>query len=271
MTRARTAAGSGPTPVAFAGAAAALALAIGWAARNEHYTRADSGLGYALGIGGLAMMTLLLAYSARKRLRFMARWGPVRRWFHLHMALGLLGPAAVLLHCNFSLGSTNSAVALICTLLVAGSGIVGRVVYTRIHEGLSGRRRTLAELRKRMDEERAALDRRGLPPELVKRFGEAEQWAHDDAGGLLASLWRFVAVGPATRSTARALRRASRAGGLPAGVPIAGIADYLAAVRRVARFSLYERVFALWHAVHLPLCFLLFVSAVIHVFAVHSY
>ena len=46
-------------------------------------------------------------------------------------------PTAVLLHSGFELGSTNSTVALVCTLSVAGSGIVGRVVYIRIHEALS--------------------------------------------------------------------------------------------------------------------------------------
>ena len=56
-----------------------------------------------------------------------------------------------------------------------------------------------------------------------------------------------------------------------AGIRIDAVAAHLAAVRRVARFSFYERVFALWHALHLPLCFLLFISAGIHVYAVHSY
>jgi hypothetical protein len=257
--------------VLLAGAASTLALGVGFAARDEHYTNAESGVGYALGVAGLAMMTLLLGYSARKRVRWMAGWGPIRPWFHVHMALGLLGPAAVLLHCNFATGATNSAVALGCTLLVAGSGIVGRVVYTRIHEELSGRRRTLADLRLGMERGRAPLDRRGIPPELAERLRRAERLATEEAGGLLASLWRFVAVGPAVRRAARALRRARRAGGLASGIPTDAVAAHLAAVRQVARFSFYERAFALWHALHLPLCVLLFLSAGIHVFAVHSY
>jgi hypothetical protein len=39
----------------------------------------------------------------------------------------------------------------------------------------------------------------------------------------------------------------------------------------VAGFSVYERVFALWHAFHLPLCFLLFAAAFVHVIAAHLY
>ncbi|RIK90851.1 MAG: pyridine nucleotide-disulfide oxidoreductase, partial [Proteobacteria bacterium] len=46
---------------------------------------------------------------------------------------------------------------------------------------------------------------------------------------------------------------------------------HLGAVRRLAAFAFYERVLSLWHAVHLPLCVLLFSAAAIHVIAVHLY
>jgi hypothetical protein len=39
----------------------------------------------------------------------------------------------------------------------------------------------------------------------------------------------------------------------------------------VADYAFCERVFALWHAIHLPLCVLLFASAAVHVVAVHRY
>ena len=40
---------------------------------------------------------------------------------------------------------------------------------------------------------------------------------------------------------------------------------------RVAQFSLYERLFALWHILHLPIFFLMVLSALVHIFAVHVY
>ena len=45
----------------------------------------------------------------------------------------------------------------------------------------------------------------------------------------------------------------------------------LAAARRVAEFSSCERLFALWHLLHLPLFGMLFVAAVVHVVAVNVY
>ena len=62
------------------------------------------------------------------------------------MVLGVVGPLLVLFHANFHLGATNSNVALICMLLVAGSGVVGRYIYTRLHAHLDGTEDTLEQL-----------------------------------------------------------------------------------------------------------------------------
>ena len=45
----------------------------------------------------------------------------------------------------------------------------------------------------------------------------------------------------------------------------------LAASRRVAGFEGYERLFSLWHALHIPLIFMMIIAASIHVVAVHVY
>jgi hypothetical protein len=47
--------------------------------------------------------------------------------------------------------------------------------------------------------------------------------------------------------------------------------QYLNAVVRVAQFTAFERIFALWHLAHLPFVYLLVISAVVHVVAVHAY
>jgi hypothetical protein len=46
---------------------------------------------------------------------------------------------------------------------------------------------------------------------------------------------------------------------------------YLTAVVRVAQYTAYERFFSLWHVAHLPFVYLLVISAVVHVIAVHAY
>jgi hypothetical protein len=49
------------------------------------------------------------------------------------------------------------------------------------------------------------------------------------------------------------------------------IHEHLRRVRRVAELSSYERMFSIWHVFHLPFFYMLVVTALIHVLAVHMY
>jgi hypothetical protein len=42
-------------------------------------------------------------------------------------------------------------------------------------------------------------------------------------------------------------------------------------LQRAAAFRFYERMFALWHVLHVPLLFLLIAATTVHVIAVHLY
>jgi hypothetical protein len=42
-------------------------------------------------------------------------------------------------------------------------------------------------------------------------------------------------------------------------------------VQKAAAFGVSERLFSLWHVLHIPLFFVLVVAAIIHVVAVHFY
>ena len=49
------------------------------------------------------------------------------------------------------------------------------------------------------------------------------------------------------------------------------VTRYTLALRRAAAFKLYERLFSLWHILHLPLFIMMIITATIHIFAVHMY
>lgn len=257
--------------VVIAGFLCALALAWGQRLRDELYFSPKGELGYGLGVFGTACMLLLLGYSLRKRLPQLAPLGSIRGWFQFHMVLGLVGPTAVLFHCNFQVGSVNSGVALACVLLVAGSGLIGRFLYPRIHHGLSGRRATLAERRAELDASRGALaGTLAGAPGLAEALARFESSALAPASGA-TRIWQLVTLGAGTRRVRARARRALRRGDPGRGRALREVGTYLREVEQVARFRAYERVFALWHAVHLPLCVLLFTAAAVHVVAVNMY
>ncbi|NJD05460.1 MAG: hypothetical protein FIA97_03050, partial [Methylococcaceae bacterium] len=70
-----------PRFTAFFALVAAL-IGYGWWNRDEELIAPDQGVGYYLGIAGGVMLLLLLHYSARKRLRFMHRWGRLPSWLN---------------------------------------------------------------------------------------------------------------------------------------------------------------------------------------------
>jgi hypothetical protein len=266
---------------------AALALYIGWRVPTELYITPERGIGYALGILGGSLMLLLFLYSARKHFRWLSFMGGVAQWFRVHMVLGILGPLCILYHSNFSLGATNSNVALFSMLTVAGSGLVGRYIYARIHFGLYGRKADLGELRRGADGLRALSGTVSFLPELVERL---EVWErrllttgpHLPVLGLakpiLVAATAVVARWQLRSYVRRALRAAARKSPTLAAqrkrlrrAAATYIDRRLVATRRVADFQTYERLFSVWHALHLPLIFMLLMAAVVHIVAVHVY
>jgi hypothetical protein len=268
-------------------AVVALLLYVGLTSPTERYITPTRGLGYALGIIGGSLMLLLLVYSLRKRWSWLSFLGSTPAWFRFHMVLGILGPVCILFHSNFGTGATNSNVALFSMLTVAGSGFIGRYFYAHVHYGLYGRKLELNDLRAGAEKLHGLSGNMSFLPELVGRIEAAEQRLL--ATGPQIALLGFakpLVVGLATVRERwrlhRYLRRALKAGARTSPVlkterrrltRIArGYIDRrLAASKRVAEFAGYERLFSLWHALHIPLIFMLIIAAVIHVIAVNVY
>lgn len=265
----------------------ALAAAAGWLLRDRLLVDPENGIGYWLGIIGGTMMLILLIYPLRKRIRFLRILGPTKDWFRLHMVFGLGGPLLVLYHCNFQVQSFNSTVALYSMLLVAGSGIVGRYFYARIHRGLYGQKLSLTELQSELT---TAIEKShgiaALMPELVARLDLlAQQIQGDKLTGTIGakqslkwtlqrpfihlSLYRMATrelKGCASKSPVIAkdldnVKRRTRK----------FVSSNVRLLGRVAQFSFYERLFSLWHVLHLPIFLIMVLAALVHVLAVHMY
>ncbi len=259
--------------VALATCLAALLLFWGWSVRDELYWTSERGLGYALGIVGLGCMVALLSYPVRKRSRRLRGVGRLPSWFRVHMLLGIAGPTAILFHANFRFGSINSTVALLSMLGVAGSGYAGRFIYARIHRGLFGERRALAQIMRDAEEGWSAAERViQIVPELCDEVQCYEKWALDRSFGIVAACWRSLVVGFRAGSLQRRAAAGLRASGRTnLWFLESALDDHLQAAARVAKFTAWERLFSLWHAIHLPLCFLLFGAALVHVVVVHMF
>lgn len=262
-------------------------LIAGWLLRDQNLVNPEHGTGYWLGIIGGSLMLSLLLYPLRKKVRFLHRLGSTRQWFRMHMILGLVGPLMVLYHCNFKLGSFNSRVALYCMLLVAISGIVGRHFYAAIHRGLYGRKLTLGDLQRELSN--SAERSHGLATLMPRLVARLDQLCEELQGnkvtnslGIRRSLRWLLTHHFVRLSLSWTARRELRLAAVRFEVVARDqkrlkrttsrfIRDYTKLMTRVAKFTVYERLFAIWHVLHLPIFFVMVLSALVHVLAVHMY
>lgn len=259
----------------------AVVLLYGWTQRNNNYLVAEEGAGYLLGIVGGSAMLIILLYPLSKRVALLTRLIASRYWFGVHMFMGTVGPAMILFHSNFQMGSTNSSIALFSMLLSAGSGIVGRYFYTSIHHGLYGKRVTLMELKQKTENDHSELLTLYAKDEkLNKQLIKMEETALRPYPSLMTSLLHviYLAVNaPVLRRKVLRLLKKSYAEDsdnktLPDSKVVSRLVKhYTLALRQAAAFKVYERLFSLWHLLHLPLFFMMIITAVIHIFAVHLY
>ncbi len=259
----------------------------GMQAHLERYITPQRGIGYWLGIAGGSMMLLLLLYSARKRVSWLRWLGGIPTWFEFHMVLGVVGPVLVLFHSNFHLGATNSNVALFCMLLVAGSGVFGRYVYTRLHVSLDCKEDTLEQMKAVGDRLREQTSSIEFLPGLVDAIEQIEKrWIVPPKGNVARFIHLFTGIirmARARQLVRRAIKAAVRQALLRESQVIAVHAERMSQVarryayrrldagRRVSEYQAYAQLFSLWHVLHIPLFFMLLIAGIAHVIAVNVY
>ena len=264
-------------------AALSFLLAICWSRSDQHLAGATGR--YMLGVAGAAAIAVLLLYPLRKRIGLLS--GSVALWFHLHMGLGLVAPVLILFHANFRLGPPEAAVAMAALLAVAASGMVGRHLYAQTHFGLYGRKATMRELLA----DAVALQRvcaKGLPgnDRIAAQMYRCIERAVAKRKGILALVWTLPLLGLRAgllhwrlrREGRRIIKTEGRRRGWPRHVRKQQMASvdklltlHVAVVKKAAGFVLYDRLFRIWHALHLLLFTILIAAAGVHVVAAHTH
>ncbi|MBI3902977.1 MAG: hypothetical protein HY306_08585 [Nitrosomonadales bacterium] len=244
-------------------------------------------LGYNLGLAGGLMMLIMLLYSLRKRAGFMKGRGILPTWFRWHMVFGIMGPTLIMFHSTFNMHSINAGVALVCTMLVSGSGIFGRFFYTKIHNGLYGRQITLKGMHENL--ERTGSFKRsfiGSAPHIAARLEQFRIRSEQTQGRFRDFLSIELQAAFLSRSLRKELHQVMYAqvrarkwdtGFIKPALDkqyeeyAAQIHTYIKAMRDTSQFRTYEKLFSWWHIFHIPLVYMLVLTGIYHVIAVHMY
>jgi hypothetical protein len=264
-------------------------LVIGYVISTKKLYKPGDNLGYNIGlVGGLMLLTLLF-YPLRKRTAFMKRFGILPQWFKWHMIFGILGPTLILYHSTFVIRSINAGVALTCMLLVASSGVFGRFFYTKIHHGLYGRQTSLKELQAEIEKSGDVKSTFSFAPEIEHSLSEFRVQVLKNVGDGRINITNFITAGVRARllfwALAKELKRIMHAKAQAENWNAAQMRQldkmyrdyrslmhsYLKAIRDVAQFHTYQELFSWWHILHIPLVYMLVLSAIFHVISVHMY
>ena len=259
------------------------AMLITWYMWDDNYFENEDDLIYNLGLIGGIMMLLQFIYAARKRSKKMRRWGLLKSWFSVHTFIGLTAPVIIIIHSRFELLSINGTVAFFAMLMVVFSGIVGRYLYSQVNFDLTNGRRELKTLQVLMQDK--VLTPYGhhmtdmelqLKAYMISAFASPKNFVHASIQAVSVGIkaktlyFRFLQIkAPQSVSTGSSSMNVM--------VPVINeeekiiLKKYLNLLARMARFIAYKQLFSLWRIGHVPVIYLLLVTGLAHVLAVHMY
>jgi hypothetical protein len=218
-----------------------------------------SGLfGHSLGIIGFVLMLMTeILYSLRKRYMF-ARWGKLQHWLSFHIFTGLVGPYLVLLHSSWKFNGL-AGILVLMTVIIVGSGFVGRYFYTAVPRAADGTMLEVEQLDGLMAENQQQLDEwRSSHPELVSQADELLTGEGQSPAAIRRGWRRLIRNAPQeNRRIFMQLRE---------------FWERQQVLRRqLDSMAGARRMLAIWHTLHIPLGVATFVVAFVHIAAALYY
>jgi hypothetical protein len=153
----------------------------------HEFLRSSGYGGLSFGAVGTVLIFLNLSYLVRKELLHVQWLGNLRSWMSFHVVTGLIGGLFILLHSSFLLRSALGTIAFLAFAIVITTGVVGRYIYAHTPRSLEGTELEIDEVRKRLKEYRATLEKMGMPQELFKTILEPLRPTTENKG-ILGSL-----------------------------------------------------------------------------------
>ncbi len=158
-----------------------------------------SGLvGHGIGIAGFVLMVMTATLYSIRKLATEARWGGMERWLRFHMVTGIVGPYMVLLHTAMRFRGL-AGLAMLLTVVVVISGVVGRYIYTSVPRVIEGAEPEVIGLDRRFARSYAGLSMASTAPEtapvaLHGASGTEQQFDRLAARRSALATWRSVHV-----------------------------------------------------------------------------
>ena len=222
--------------------------------------------GLLYGIIGASMMTAMLLYSLRKRVRLLRSLGGLRFWLDFHIYCGIYGPALIVLHSSFKVHGLV-ALSFWSMVTVALSGFVGRYLFVQFPRARSGDELSLAEIERVSGRLSARLQEHfHIPVQVLEEVDRRALERARPGAGLLSTLIHLPLGGVLLRRDLRRLRHS-----LPR-LPRSTVRALFRVMRQKAllqrRIYLWDRLhrlFHYWHVAHKPFSIVMYIFMLVHI------
>ena len=223
--------------------------------------------GHGLGIVGTLLILIgVFGYIARKRYKFLSRFGRLKYWLEFHIFLCSLGPVMILFHTAFKFGGIVS-VAFWSMVVVVASGVIGRFIYIQIPRTIEGRELSLDELQEmKGDVDKILRNAYGLDEMDYKTLVESTQVQYKPSSDNF--MVKMVGKYFADKKTIWRVKRTLRKNGMIRlnTRKVAKLIDKeLSLANRIERLQTMRKLFKYWHVAHLPFALIMLIIMVIHV------
>jgi hypothetical protein len=225
-------------------------------------------ISHGIGIVGSAMILLLLLYIARKRMRFMQRWGNIRYWLNYHIWLGITGPILILFHTTFKFGGIV-AVSFWSMVAVVLSGVLGRYIYVQIPRSKTGQELSAVELEAMHLDLRNQLIAEAKGDESVLTEVQALLKSGDTSQNEFSSLMSWLLYDLFEPFKLRRIRSGLRKSGKLSEANIRLIVSLAKREfrldRRIAFLDTARKLLHHWHVFHKPFAIIMILIMFVHI------
>ena len=259
--------------------------AMSWLVISNTNFLTNSDFSYNAGLLGGFLMLCSIFYAMFKRIRFIYAMGHNETWFYAHLVCGVLGTMIVIFHTTFQIKSVNSAVALTCLMLVIVSGIFGRYICTflsyqtqKIYDQIGNQEISLINSLARYRQSTDKSVKSGISKLLAIGLGNQKRWYTKAIDFFKLPCYALSLHFKLRKNLKGTFRKISDEKDWHKDV----LKDQLRESRKLARgyvknifllgfTQLVSDLFAHWRTLHTSVLYLLTITAVGHIVAIHMY
>jgi hypothetical protein len=233
--------------------------------RHELYWTLKPGgsIGRLYGIIGSTLMTLMMTYSLRKRVKVLRKTFRLSTWLDFHIYCGVIGPLFIVLHSSLKVTGVV-ALSFWSMVIVATSGVLGRYLYLQIPRRRSGSELSLAEVDSVSEELNARLvNEYGVGEQAIHRIEQMASLSVDPDAGLFSLLTTMPFTSARLRWRVRAMTRRLSSEHQREVQEL--LNDRAMLSRRILLLSRLQELFHYWHVLHKPFALIMYIFAAVHI------